>query len=151
MSSTVNGRSSFPLAHANSSVSGCPSSHGLDKLLRVTAAMADVVTVPSHLKIPDVTTYMAATAAGELSTLSERQEPETFEVDVAVHLGTAERRLTVAGRDIYAFSAPLAVEAVERLLTGRFHVTGVASAGAMFDAPDFLHALSEHITPAAQA
>ncbi|CAL9622812.1 hypothetical protein SUDANB176_05884 [Streptomyces sp. enrichment culture] len=42
-------------------------------------------------------------------------------------------------------TAPLAVEAVGRTLTGRTRTTGVASAGALFDAPDFLRALSPHI------
>ncbi|MCP2248211.1 Saccharopine dehydrogenase NADP binding domain-containing protein [Lentzea aerocolonigenes] len=108
-------------------------------------SMADVVTVPSHLAIPEVTSYMSATAAQGLHDAQDRQEPETFEVDVRVRRGTEERRLTVAGRDIYAVSAPLAVEAVERLLTGRFNTTGVASAGAMFDAEDFLKSLANVI------
>ncbi|MFI6098241.1 saccharopine dehydrogenase [Lentzea sp. NPDC051213] len=112
-------------------------------------SMADIVTVPSHLNIPSVTSYMSATAAQGLNTAAERQEPETFEVDVRVRRGGEERRMTVSGRDIYAVSAPLAVEAVERLLTGRSKITGVASAGAMFDARDFLDALSGHLrTPA---
>ncbi|MGW6930419.1 saccharopine dehydrogenase NADP-binding domain-containing protein [Lentzea sp. NPDC054927] len=107
--------------------------------------MADVVTVPSHLAIPSVTTYMSTSAADGLHSGAERQDAETFEVDVVVRRGDEERRLTVTGRDIYAVTAPLAVEAVERLLTGRFNVTGVASAGAMFDAADFLDALSDVI------
>jgi hypothetical protein len=107
--------------------------------------MADVVTVPSHLAIPSVTTYMSVSAADGLHSGTERHDAETFEVDVVVRQGSAERRLTVTGQDIYAVTAPLAVEAVERLLTGRFNVTGVASAGAMFDAADFLGALSDVI------
>ncbi|WP_229812853.1 saccharopine dehydrogenase [Lentzea flava] len=105
-------------------------------------SMADIVTVPSHLEIPSVTSYMTTTAAQGLHEAAERQEPETFEVDVRVRRGTEERRMTAVGRDIYAVSAPLAVEAVERLLTGRFKVNGVASAGAMFDAADFLDSVS---------
>ncbi|MDX8035986.1 saccharopine dehydrogenase NADP-binding domain-containing protein [Lentzea sp. BCCO 10_0856] len=107
--------------------------------------MADVVTVPSHLAIPSVTTYMSTSAADGLHSGADRQDAETFEVDVVVRRDDEERRLTVTGRDIYAVTAPLAVEAVERLLTGRFNVTGVASAGAMFDAADFLDALSDVI------
>jgi hypothetical protein len=109
-------------------------------------SMADIVTIPSHLQIPSVTSYMSATAAQGLHDAKDRQDPETFEVDVRVRQGPDERRMTITGRDIYAVSAPLAVEATERLLTGRFKVNGVASAGAMFDATDFLNALSDHIT-----
>jgi hypothetical protein len=104
-------------------------------------SMADIVTIPSHLQIPSVTSYMTTSAARGLREAANRAEPETFEVDVRVRRGDEERRMAIAGRDIYAVSAPLAVEAVERLLTGRFKVTGTASAGAMFDAADFLNAL----------
>ncbi|MFD0534274.1 hypothetical protein ACFQY7_11375 [Actinomadura luteofluorescens] len=60
--------------------------------------------------------------------------------------GGEERRATASGRDIYAVSAPLAVEAVDRILTGRTRTTGAASAGEMFDAADFLRALSAHLS-----
>ncbi|MCR3749380.1 saccharopine dehydrogenase [Lentzea californiensis] len=108
-------------------------------------SMADVVTVPSHLRIATVTNYMSAEAASGLQAAQTRQEPETFEVDVRVRRAGEERRLTASGKDIYAVSAPLAVEATERLLSGRSNVTGVASAGAMFDALDFLASLDDVI------
>ncbi len=38
------------------------------------------------------------------------------------------------------------MEAVDRILTGRTRAVGVASAGAMFDAPDFLSALSPDLS-----
>jgi hypothetical protein len=116
--------------------------------------MADVVTVPSHLPIPEVRTYMTVEAARDLSApdtpapvaADERgRSAQTFLVDAVVRSGGRERRAVARGRDIYAITAPLAVEAVDRLLTGRTRTTGVASAGAVFDAPDFLRALSAHI------
>ncbi len=42
-------------------------------------------------------------------------------------------------------TAPLVVEALDRVLTGRTRTVGVASAGEIFDAPDFLRALVPHI------
>jgi NAD(P)-dependent dehydrogenase (short-subunit alcohol dehydrogenase family) len=116
--------------------------------------MADVVTVPSHLAVPEVRTYMTAKAAADLSApgapapaaVDERgRSAQTFVVDVVVRSGDAERRAVAAGQDIYAISAPLAVEAVDRILTGRTRTVGVASAGAVFDAADFLRALSGHL------
>ncbi|WBB89377.1 saccharopine dehydrogenase NADP-binding domain-containing protein [Verrucosispora sp. WMMC514] len=113
--------------------------------------MADVVTVPSHLAVPRVCTYLTAAAAAELSApdtpaptaVDERgRSAQTFVVDVLVRAGGTHRRLAATGQDIYAISAPLAVEAVDRILTGRTRAVGVASAGAMFDAPDVLAALS---------
>ncbi|MBK1783864.1 saccharopine dehydrogenase family protein [Prauserella cavernicola] len=117
--------------------------------------MADVVTVPSHLAIPEVRTYMTATAATDLSApdapapraVDERgRSAQTFVVDVLVRSGETRRRISATGQDIYAISAPLAVEAVDRILTGRTSTTGVVSAGAVFDAPDFLRALSGHLS-----
>ncbi|MFI9811669.1 saccharopine dehydrogenase NADP-binding domain-containing protein [Saccharothrix variisporea] len=115
--------------------------------------MADVVTIPSHVDVPEVHTYMSANAAADLAggtsptAVDDRgRSAQTFVVDVLVRSGGAERRITATGQDIYAISAPLAVEAVERILTGRTKATGVVSAGAVFDAPDFLDALSPHLT-----
>ncbi|MEU4625865.1 saccharopine dehydrogenase NADP-binding domain-containing protein [Actinoplanes sp. NPDC023801] len=111
--------------------------------------MADVVTVPSHLAVPEVRTYMTTEAASDLAagdTGRDGRTAETFTVDAIVRNGTAERRLTATGTDIYAVSAPLAVEAVQRILDGRTRTTGVASAGRLFDAPDFLKALATHLT-----
>ncbi|MFI8230977.1 saccharopine dehydrogenase family protein [Streptomyces sp. NPDC085900] len=116
--------------------------------------MADVVTVPSHLAVPEVRTYMTTEAAGDLAApdtpaptaVDERgRSAQTFVVDVVVRSGGVERRAVARGQDIYAVTAPLAVEAVDRILTGRIRTVGVASAGEIFDAPDFLRALSPHI------
>lgn len=117
--------------------------------------MADVVTVPSHLSVPEVRTYMTVEAARDLSAPDtpppapadeHGRSEQTFLVDVVVRSGGAERRAVARGRDIYAVTAPLVVEAVDRILTGRTRRAGVASAGALFDAPDFLRALSSHLS-----
>ncbi|QUC59450.1 saccharopine dehydrogenase NADP-binding domain-containing protein [Streptomyces sp. A2-16] len=117
--------------------------------------MADVVTIPSHLSIPEVRTYMTTEAATGVASPDsptptavdeQGRSAQTFLVDVVVRRGGTERRAVAGGQDIYAVTAPLAVEAVHRLLTGRTRTVGVASAGEMFDAPDFLRALSPHIS-----
>jgi hypothetical protein len=112
--------------------------------------MADVVTIPSHLAVPEVRTYMTVEAAGDLmdadtpapTAVDELgRSDQTFVVDVRVRTGGEERRATARGQDIYAISAPLAVGAVRRILAGETRSSGVASAGAMFDAVDFLNDL----------
>ncbi len=117
-------------------------------------SMADVVTVPSHLPILTVRDYMTASAARDLFSPdtppptpvdAAGRSAEAFVVDVVVRRGSQERRITARGTDIYAVSAPLAVEAVDRILTGRTRTNGVASAGKVFDAPEFLKALAPHI------
>ncbi|WP_206436588.1 saccharopine dehydrogenase NADP-binding domain-containing protein [Streptomyces sp. W1SF4] len=117
--------------------------------------MADVVTVPQHLSIPDVTTYMTVEAVRDIAaphtpapTAADRsgRSDQTFLVDAVVRSGGVERRATAGGQDIYAVTAPLVVEALDRVLTGRTKTTGVASAGEIFDAQDFLRTLAPHIT-----
>lgn len=117
--------------------------------------MADVVTVPSHLSIPEVRTYMTTTAARDLAAADTPapaavdelgRSAQTFTVDVVVRSGDTQRRVVAVGQDIYAISAPLAVEAVRRILDGRTRTSGVASAGEIFDAADFLEALSAHLS-----
>src|SRR5262245_12520107 len=117
--------------------------------------MADVVTIPSHLSVPEVRTYMTAAAADDLAdpdtsapvAVDERgRSAQTFVVDVVVRSGDDQRRVVASGQDIYAVSAPLAVEAIHRILCGRTNTSGVASAGEIFDAPDFLRVLSAHIS-----
>ncbi|MER5468955.1 saccharopine dehydrogenase NADP-binding domain-containing protein [Streptomyces sp. NPDC002685] len=118
-------------------------------------SMADVVTVPSHLAVPEVSTYMTVEAAKDLSAPDtpapsavdeDGRSAQTFLVDVVVRSQGTERRAVARGRDIYAITAPLVVEAVDRILTGRTRTVGVASAGEIFDAPDFLRALSAHLS-----
>ncbi|MFJ8885292.1 saccharopine dehydrogenase NADP-binding domain-containing protein [Streptomyces sp. NPDC102402] len=117
--------------------------------------MADVVTIPSHLSIPEVRTYMTTEAAAGVAAPAPSpptavdehgRSAQTFLVDVLVRSGDMERRAVAGGQDIYAVTAPLAVEAVHRILTGQTRADGVASAGELFDAPGFLEALSPHIT-----
>lgn len=118
-------------------------------------SMADVVTIPSHLAVPEVRTYMSVEAARDLAGAGtpapvaaddSGRSAQTFLVDVVVRAGGRQRRAVARGRDIYAVTAPLVVEAVDRILTGRIRTVGVASAGEIFDAADFLRALSPELS-----
>jgi hypothetical protein len=53
-----------------------------------------------------------------------------------------QRRISAAGRDIYAVTAPLVAEAAQRLIDGRVKTLGAAAPGEVFDAAGFLAALS---------
>ncbi len=71
---------------------------------------------------------------------------QTFVVEVVVRRGNEKRRAVASGRDIYAFTAPLVVEALERVLHGEVKTAGVFTAGEAFDARDFLASLCpEHL------
>jgi hypothetical protein len=67
---------------------------------------------------------------------------QTFLVDVVVRNGSSIRRAIAQGRDIYAFTAPLVVEAAERILDGRVRGNGALAPGEAFDSTDFLRSLA---------
>jgi len=118
--------------------------------------MADSATIPTHLDIPEISTYMSSNAVDDLRApestgpvaVDERgRSAQRFLVEVVARSGGAERRTVASGQDIYAVTAPLVVEAACRILAGEGDTTGVASVAARFDAGDFLKSLSpEHLT-----
>ena len=66
---------------------------------------------------------------------------QNFVVEVVVTRGNEGRRAIVRGRDSYAVIAPLACQAVERLLRGQFRCVGAHAPGGVFDAKAILAAL----------
>jgi hypothetical protein len=116
----------------------------------------DVVTISRHLVTPTIKTFI------NMAPLNDIRDPKTgepqavddsgrsaqvFLVDVIVRRGDENRRATARGRDIYAITAPIAVEAVERILDGRVMTDATAAPGALFDARSFLESLSaSHLT-----
>jgi hypothetical protein len=118
--------------------------------------MADSATIPTHLDTPEISTYMSSNALDDLAdpdpsgpvAVDERgRSAQTFLVEVVARSDGTERRAVASGRDIYAITAPLVVEAARRVLAGVGATTGVASVGARFDAGDFLGSLSpSHLT-----
>ncbi len=112
--------------------------------------MADTVTIARHIEVPEISSYMTLAAVTDLMNPDTAppviddsgRSGQTFLVEVVAHRSGLERRAIARGRDIYAISAPLVVEAVERLLSNPGLPAGVFSAGEIFDARDFLHSLS---------
>jgi len=108
--------------------------------------MADSVTIPRHVSVPEIQTYMSLAAVADvtdpdLPALPGGPSSQTFLVDVVARNGAEERRAVAAGRDIYAISAPLVVEAAERVLSGEVDAVGALTAAQAFPAEDFLEAL----------
>jgi hypothetical protein len=63
-------------------------------------------------------------------------------MEVIVRKGNAERRALARGRDIYAITAPIVVEATQRVVNGLARTSGVVAAGEAFDARDFLRSIA---------
>lgn len=76
------------------------------------------------------------------ATDAEGRSDQRFIVEVEVLANGRRRRARASGRDIYAVSAPLAVEAMERILDGRVRARGALAPGQAFDAREMLAALA---------
>ncbi|WP_409061279.1 saccharopine dehydrogenase family protein [Streptomyces sp. SYP-A7185] len=119
-------------------------------------ATADQVTLPRHVRTPEVRAVMnlaplrdirSADTPAPLPADAAGRSAQTFLVEAVVRRGEDTRRAVAGGRDIYAVTAPLVVEALERVLDGRGAAPGVRAAGDVFDAVDFLRALApDHLT-----
>jgi hypothetical protein len=64
-----------------------------------------------------------------------------FLIDVIARSGDEERRVTASGRDIYAITAPIVVEAVERVCQSTRHNAGAFALGQLVDPDAFLASL----------
>jgi len=114
-------------------------------------SFAESIVIPRHLLTPEIHAYMnlapikdvrnpetpAPTAADQSGRSSQ-----TFLIEAVVQRGSAERRAVARGRDIYAITAPIVVEATHRILSGLVKRMGVVAAGEAFAAQDFLMSLS---------
>lgn len=111
----------------------------------------EVLALSRHLRVDTIESWFVLSALRELRdpntpppkpTDESGRSAQQFMMDVVVTQNGRTHRATATGRDIYAVSAPIIVEATERLLTGRTSAKGgVASLGEIFDAGDFLAAL----------
>jgi Saccharopine dehydrogenase NADP binding domain len=114
-------------------------------------SFAEAITISRHLDTPEIRAFM------NTSPLADLRNPDTpaptpadesgrssqiFLMDVIVRRGSKERRVVAGGRDIYAVTAPIVVEATERIVNGLAKKNGVVAAGEAFDARDFLNSLS---------
>jgi short subunit dehydrogenase-like uncharacterized protein len=122
----------------------------------VALPLSEIIVMSRHLRAPEIHSYMNLQPLKDLGNpdtpapvaADERgRSSQTFLMEVMVRKGGEERRATARGRDIYAVTAPLVVEAAVRIVAGSSSTAGVMAPGQMFDARDFLEALSpEHLT-----
>jgi hypothetical protein len=117
---------------------------------------ADSITIPRHLRTHEIRTYMTLEPLKDLddpdlspppATDKTGRSAQTFLVEVVARAGSEERRAVAKGRDIYAITAPLVVEATQRVVSMRGKTPGVFGAGEIFEARDFLKSLCPaHLT-----
>ncbi|WP_431842181.1 saccharopine dehydrogenase NADP-binding domain-containing protein [Calidifontibacter indicus] len=116
---------------------------------------SEVLTLHRHLRIGRSTSYLNTSSLAQLRdestpppTLDDsRRSAQRFVVDVEVVVDGDTRRSSVSGRDIYASSAPLVVEAALRPADGRGRAVGAVAPGQALDAAELLDAAD--LTPSA--
>lgn len=114
--------------------------------------LAETITISRHLHCTDLHSWMNLAPLGDLrdaatppprATDAEGRSDQRFIVEVEVLANGRRRRARASGRDIYAVSAPLVVEAMERIVDGRVRAVGALAPGQAFDARGMLAALAE--------
>jgi len=112
---------------------------------------SETITLSRHLRAASIESWINATALRDVRDAatpapapadSRGRSSQNFVMDVRVRAGERRARATAAGRDIYAASAPIIVEAAQRLLAPDARGAGVRSLGEVVDARDFLRALA---------
>lgn len=123
-----------------------PPPFGAQSVVAEFTTAADLA-ISRHLAVPVVRSYMTRAPLADLADpdLSpplavdgSGRSAQCFLVEAVARTGSTEHRAVASGRDIYAISAPLVVEAAERLLGGAARAHGVLTAGELFDAPELL-------------
>lgn len=117
----------------------------------VALPLSETITISRHLRVRELHSYMNLAPLRDLrdpatpppvASDAQGRSPQRFVLDVVVRNGAQVRRAAARGRDIYAVTAPLVVEALERILDGRHSARGATTAGQSFDAGDVLAALA---------
>ena len=112
---------------------------------------SEVVTIARHLRVDALRAHLTQSSLDEIRDANTPppvaadalgRSPQRFEMVVQARQGGTLRRATARGQDIYAVSAPLVVEAAERLLRPGPARAGALALGQAVDAPDFLRALA---------
>ena len=114
-------------------------------------SLSETITISRHLQTPEIRVYI------NLAPITDIRNPDTpaptaadesgrssqiFVMEAIARRGTAERRAMARGRDIYAITAPIVIEATHRVVNGLAKRTGVVAAGEAFAAQGFLMSLS---------
>jgi short subunit dehydrogenase-like uncharacterized protein len=116
--------------------------------------LSEIITISRHIAARRVESFIndaplqdlrRADTPPPVSVDSSGRSNQRFVMDVVVSGDGLTRRLAAFGRDIYAVSAPLVVEACLRVLTLRPRRGGTFAPAELFDPQDFLAALGSVI------
>jgi hypothetical protein len=113
--------------------------------------LTETVLIARHLPVREVRNFINQTPLRDLGNpatpgpvaVDERgRSNQHFLVDVRARNGNEEHRITAAGRDIYAVTAPIVAEVIDRVFAGRQPRAGAFALGQLVDARDVLETLA---------
>jgi short subunit dehydrogenase-like uncharacterized protein len=123
--------------------------HGVQEVIEL--PFSETITIHRHLRVRSLRSLLTLSSLNEIRNASTPapvasdelgRSAQRFEMVVQVHEGGREQRAVARGRDIYAVSAPLVLEAAERMRQPGFDRRGSLTLAEAFDARDFLPALA---------
>jgi hypothetical protein len=126
-----------------------PEPFGAQDVLEV--PFTETVLIARHVATREIRNFINETPLKDLGNLAtpgpvavdERgRSNQHFLVDVRAQNGDTVHRITAAGQDIYAVTAPIVAEAVDRVCAGPQRPAGAFALGQLVDARDFLAALA---------
>jgi hypothetical protein len=112
--------------------------------------LSEIITISKHVQVNEINSYINLAPMKDIHNSNtpppqpadeSGRSSQIFLMEVIVRSGKLIRRAMATGRDIYAITAPLIVEATARIAEELIKKTGVVSPGEVFDATDFLKSL----------
>lgn len=112
---------------------------------------SETILISRHLKVNEFHNYLNLTPLRDLRDVNTPppeavdetgRSAQVFLMEVVARRKGEVRRASVTGRDIYAVTAPLITEAVQRILNQPIEKVGVFAPGELFDAGQFLQSLA---------
>jgi hypothetical protein len=121
----------------------------------VELSFSEVPLIARHIRTKELHTFLSTIALRDVRDPStpppqpvddSGRSAQRFAVEAIVRQGDVRRRTIAQGQDIYAVSAPIICEAVQRILSGEIRDVGAKPPAAIFDASSFLQALSPYLS-----
>lgn len=112
---------------------------------------SEMITISRHLNVSNLRAYLNSASLDDIrdgatpaptAIDTQGRSAQKFAMEVVASNSEGSLRAAAWGQDIYAVTAPLVVEAAERMLQPSFNRTGALTLGQAFDADEFLHSFT---------
>lgn len=128
----------------------------IDSQEMIAVPFSEIITISKHLKVKSINTFISLNSIQDIRN-TETPEPvsadkknrslQHFCMEIVATKGHKKRSIKAQGQDIYAVTAPIVAEAINRIIKGSIKIKGVTTLGELFDSKDFLNTLnSDDIT-----